>query len=294
MRQESACAVSVVIPHFNRAATLPRALRSVEAQTCRDVEIIVVDDASWQDPAPMIRALSLSLPITILRQEENAGPARCRNLGVAHARGRWIAFLDSDDEWLPEKLACQVAAAERAEDPTRALCVAQTFIQWPDREEARAPWNPSVESIEEFFLLRGGVMQTSSLLLSRELAHSTPFDEGLRQFEDIWLLIQLASRGAQFHFQEQRLFHWRRGGREDQLSSVISTASAARFLELSKGVLGERERRAFLAMMVGPAWIREFPMQFWPAAIGALCAGDMSPRNLAGVVRKSLRLRMLP
>lgn len=287
-------AVSVVIPYFNRMKTLPRALRSVAAQSFQDIEIIIVDDASSDDPEPIVRAQSLSLPVTILRQEKNGGPARCRNIGVAQARGRWVAFLDSDDEWLPEKIAKQLEAAGSGRDRTTVICVAKTFIRWPDREEAREAWDPEHGSISEFFFLRGGVMQTSSLLLPRDLALSNPFDEKLRQFEDIWFLMNLAQRGATFRFQQERLFYWYRGASEDQLSRAVSLSSATRFLELCRPVIGDVERRAFLTMMVGPAWVRRAPLEFWPAAAGALFDGSISLRNLAGIIRKSRTVRILP
>ncbi|QGM99236.1 glycosyltransferase family 2 protein [Methylocystis parvus] len=287
-------AVSVVIPHFNRLNTLPRALRSVAAQSFRDIEMIIVDDASSDDPGPIVRAMSPPFPVTILRQETNTGPARCRNIGVAEAKGRWIAFLDSDDEWLSEKIATQVAAAEHAGDKGRVVCVAKTFIRWPDREEERALWNPDDGPIGAFFFLQGGVMQTSSLLLSRELALAAPFDERLRQFEDIWFLIQLAEQGASFQFQHERLFYWYRGASEAQLSRAISIASARTFMELCGPAIGNREKRAFLTMMAGPAWVRKAPLEFWPAAIGALLDGSISFRNLAGIIRKSRSVRLLP
>src|ERR1700751_565412 len=87
---------SIIIPTFNRAGLLQQALESVAQQTFRDFETLVVDDGST-DVTPQVAA---SFGARLLRQE-NRGPGAARNLGIQHARGNYIAFLDSDDQWLP-------------------------------------------------------------------------------------------------------------------------------------------------------------------------------------------------
>lgn len=103
--------VSVVIPTYNRASTVRAAIDSVLSQTWRNLELLVVDDASTDDTAPMLAAFS-DPRLRYLPQERNGGVARARNRGIAEARGRYVAFLDSDDTWMPEKLARQVALLE--------------------------------------------------------------------------------------------------------------------------------------------------------------------------------------
>ncbi|MDZ4150052.1 glycosyltransferase family 2 protein, partial [Methylicorpusculum sp.] len=99
--------ISVVIPTYNRCDFLRRALLSVVAQTLQPTEIIVVDDGSSDSTAVMIRD---EFPEIKYYRQENYGVSSARNLGIQHAIGDWIALLDSDDEWLPEKLAMQTAA----------------------------------------------------------------------------------------------------------------------------------------------------------------------------------------
>jgi glycosyltransferase involved in cell wall biosynthesis len=98
--------VSVVIPAFNAASTIEAALASVSAQTFQDYELIVVDDGSTDDTAAVVAHTAPGA--TVVRQE-NGGPGRARNAGIRASRGRLIAFLDADDEWLPHKLEAQVA-----------------------------------------------------------------------------------------------------------------------------------------------------------------------------------------
>jgi len=98
--------VSVVIPTFNRAATISAAIQSVLQQTYRDIEVIVVDDGSTDETPEVLRRFEDR--VRVLRQL-NAGPSAARNRGVAASRGSLLAFLDSDDVWLPEKIERQVA-----------------------------------------------------------------------------------------------------------------------------------------------------------------------------------------
>jgi glycosyltransferase involved in cell wall biosynthesis len=99
--------VSVIIPVFNSARFIGRALQSVFEQTFRDFEVIVVDDGS-EDHDELSTVLSEWVDKIDYIRQPNGGPARARNTGIARASGELVAFLDADDDWLPEKLACQV------------------------------------------------------------------------------------------------------------------------------------------------------------------------------------------
>ena len=95
--------ISVIIPTYNTALLIGRAIRSVLAQSCRDFEILVVDDCSTDDTLDVVRNVGDSR-IRILRQSENRGPAAARNRGLAEAKGEYCAFLDGDDYWETEFL----------------------------------------------------------------------------------------------------------------------------------------------------------------------------------------------
>ena len=97
--------ISVVIPTYNRIPLLERAVRSALSQTLKDIEIIVIDDASSADVAAAVH--NLGHEIIYVRHETNKGASAARNTGIRRASAPYIAFLDSDDEWLPEKLAAQ-------------------------------------------------------------------------------------------------------------------------------------------------------------------------------------------
>ncbi len=96
----------MIIPSFNRAWTLARAVDSVLAQSLAPEEIIVVDDGSTDHTPEVLAAYEDSIRVLI---QPNKGVSSARNLGICHSTGEWVALLDSDDQWKPEKLACQAA-----------------------------------------------------------------------------------------------------------------------------------------------------------------------------------------
>jgi glycosyltransferase involved in cell wall biosynthesis len=111
--------VTVVIPAYNRAKTITYCLDSVCNQTVSPLEIIVVDDCSTDDTVAVVNDYSLShSSVRCVVLEKNAGAQAARNRGIMEARGEWIAFQDSDDEWVSDKLEKQIAALAMVEfDP---------------------------------------------------------------------------------------------------------------------------------------------------------------------------------
>ena len=183
--------VSVVIPTYNRLEATERAARSVLAQTHGALELLVIDDGSTDGTAERVKAIA-DPRLRVVRQP-NGGVARARNRGLREARGAYVAFLDSDDAWAPEKLARQIAALEAA--PARVgLCTTGAEIR-PDRgpPEIRCP-----EIRGDAFaalLLRNLVhAPTSCILIRREVAEAVGgFDPRLPAIED-WEWLQRAAR----------------------------------------------------------------------------------------------------
>lgn len=122
--------ISVVIPTYNRATTVPRAIESVLAQTVTDLEVIVVDDGS-SDETGKVLAKMFGDRIRYYAQP-NQGASVARNKGIEEARGEWIAFLDSDDLWEPEKLKRQFEALERFHSECSACYTDARFFNHPE------------------------------------------------------------------------------------------------------------------------------------------------------------------
>lgn len=119
---ESGDFVSVIIPTYNRAGTLVRAVNSVLHQGHANLEVIIVDDASMDDTEAVVTTLA-DPRVRYVRLAKNRGASNARNEGLRLAKGDYLAFQDSDDEWLAGKLELQLAAAREAGGPDDPVCV---------------------------------------------------------------------------------------------------------------------------------------------------------------------------
>jgi glycosyltransferase involved in cell wall biosynthesis len=108
--------VSVVVPTFNRAHVLPRAIASALAQTHQNVQVVIADDGSTDGTRELVTRLWANEPRVEYHYQDNNGVSAARNLGFAHSRGEFVALLDSDDEWVPWKLEVQLSALRACPD----------------------------------------------------------------------------------------------------------------------------------------------------------------------------------
>ena len=113
--------ISVIIPTYNRARTIRRSVESVLNQTYQDFEILIVDDGSTVETFKALKPLLQHPKVQYFRHDKNRGHQAARNTGIKHARGDYVAFLDSDDEWSPLKLELQLRALEDAPAKCAAL-----------------------------------------------------------------------------------------------------------------------------------------------------------------------------
>jgi glycosyltransferase involved in cell wall biosynthesis len=179
--------VSVVIPAFSRADTIERAIRSVTAQTFHDYEIIVVDDGSTDRTVEVVKALQVN-GLKLIEHGANKGAAAARNTGVAIAHGRWIAFLDSDDFWAPDKLANQIAVLEMAGPAARACVTGFRMINCTVPRVVYLEFTST--DFRKEILFGCSVSPGSTLLVERAVFQSVgSFDENMMRLEDWdWLL----------------------------------------------------------------------------------------------------------
>jgi glycosyltransferase involved in cell wall biosynthesis len=128
--------VSVIVPLYNKASTIERALHSISSQTFADFEVIVVDDGSTDNGAALASAVP-DARVRVVRQA-NAGPGAARNRGVAEASCEFVTFLDADDEWLPEFLERSVTVLNRSEPDVAA--VVSGFLEGAERRPTERRW----------------------------------------------------------------------------------------------------------------------------------------------------------
>ena len=205
--------VSVIIPTYNRAAWVAEAVVSVLAQTYRNLELIVVDDGSTD---ATLEALARFFgQIKLLRQPQSQGVSAARNLGATVARGKWLAFLDSDDLWRPEKLARQINYLR--EHPGLRLC--QTEEIWVRNGVRVNPPDTHRKVAGDIFLpsLERCLVSPSAVIMQRWLFEEMGgFDEALPAAEDYDLWLRISWRYPVGLVPEPLVI--KRGGHADQLS----------------------------------------------------------------------------
>lgn len=185
--------VSVILPTRDRAGLLAMSAGSVLAQTYRDLELIVVDDGSREDIESAVRALGDSRA-RYLRRSETGGPAAARNDGLRAARGRLVAFQDSDDEWLLDKLELQVQTLEDNRGDGMCVCGLLRRLSGRVRPYAPRPVPPS-KYMGFADIAAQPITYTQTWLAPRKaLLDAGGFDERLRVWEDWELLLRLAQR----------------------------------------------------------------------------------------------------
>jgi teichuronic acid biosynthesis glycosyltransferase TuaG len=185
--------VSVVIPTWNRSALLERAIRSSLHQTHPPLEVLVCDDGSTDDAEQVVRSIGDSRVIWL--PGERAGrPSVPRNRGIRASAGEWIAFLDDDDVWLPEKLEVQVREAESRR--IAAVCSDAWRIR-QETEDVKSLIGGATTRLSFNDLLAENRVICSSMLVRRELVLNTggfPEDRELTAVEDYALWLRVADQ----------------------------------------------------------------------------------------------------
>lgn len=226
-------AVSVIIPTYNRARKLLRAISSVLYQTFIDYEVIVVDDGSNDETAACLEPLMGR--IEYLRHPDNMGVSAARNKGIKASRFPFIAFLDSDDYWLPKKLSTQMDFFKRK--PEAVAC--QTEEVWIRKGLRVNPRKRHLKPSGEIFVpsLKLCLVSPSAVVLKRSLLDEVGlFDEDLPACEDYDLWLRISCRYP-IHLIPRRLVV-KEGGFPDQLSSNLKGLDLFRIKALVKLLRG--------------------------------------------------------
>lgn len=189
------CMVSIVIPYFNSDQTLARALDSVRNQTYQDWELILVNDGSTDNSEQMVNEYFQQyhgLRYKHLSQS-NMGPSGARNTAIKNAQGQYIAFLDSDDAWEPQKLEIQIDFMEK--NPDVAITGTNCYIVKESRW-AKYPLQPPVIEANYYRLLFKVFFLTPTVVIRREVFFQDElwFREGKNHAEDLLLFLQIVRR----------------------------------------------------------------------------------------------------
>jgi glycosyltransferase involved in cell wall biosynthesis len=190
--------VSVIIPAFNAANTIIRAIDSVRSQNMGSLEVIIIDDGSIDGtPDVVLSNIRAGENIQLVRMAKNSGVSAARNAGIRVAKGKFLAFLDADDIWLPEKLRKQIAVIERDSSITLVSCNSQLIAESGLPVKEGHLNRPPVEGDDAWkTLLTYNFLPTPTVLTLTSLVKEIGgFDEKLAVGEDLDLWIKLGLRG---------------------------------------------------------------------------------------------------
>jgi glycosyltransferase involved in cell wall biosynthesis len=291
-------AVSIVLPTYNRLPLLRRAVASVIAQTFGDWELIVVDDGSTDATRAYLEAIG-DARVRPIWLDHRGDLTSARSAGLRHARGEWVAFLDSDDLWLPDKLASQLRRL--AEHPAyRWSCTGYLLVDTDENplpgRSARLRHPPSGRVLERLLAFEAGVSVVTVLVQRSLIDEIGGFDPALPIRSDYDFILRLAARGGTCALPENLALVREHAGRTTaglrhldlyvERERIFRKAAAAagnrrirrlclrqwamQVAEQAGALSREGSHRAAFAALVRAARIRPFHPRLW--RIAAACA----------------------
>lgn len=196
--------VSIVVPFYNCSNRFDSLYEMLLKQTLTSWELIIVDDGS-KDAAVLRKKIidTRDHRIILKSQEKNIGGGWVRNIGIQNSKGKYIAFLDSDDFWLPEKLKKQFCFSE-----TNKAKFVFCDLKYVDQDGRELPMHfpkYSSETVSDFMFNKRGLIQTSSLFVDAELCKKVMFNPSLRRHQDLDFVIRLYHFNGRLDFIDEKL-----------------------------------------------------------------------------------------
>ena len=302
--------VSVIIPTYDRAPVLGRAIDSVLAQTHTDLEVVVVDDASTDETAAVVERRR-DPRLERVAHDENRGASAARNTGIEHATGEYVAFLDSDDEWRPRKLERQLERLEdRGDDDewVAAYCdVERTHDGRLGRLEvavagllrdagsagSTAPVEGGEELVADVLLDDLHTHAGSTLLVERAAAERLGgFDESFDRFEDAEFLVRVLRQGKLAHVPEPLVV---RHESDDPAADIVEAADE-HYLETFADTVAALEAAGHdvegrHALILAKARLHDGDLR---AGLAHLRRAAVTPRQVPGVGWAAVRGQAVP
>lgn len=283
--------VTVVIPTRNRPLLVVRAVRSALRQTLDAIEVVVVVDGPDEATVAALGGVEDSRLIVKLLSR-NLGPAEARNAGVEAARGRWIALLDHDDEWFPNKLDIQLCLAQQS--AFQYPIISCRFIKRSETTDVVLPRRlPALgEPMSDYLFRRTrlfggeGLVQSSTIFTAKELLQKVPFRAESRRHDDIdWLLRATvrADTAVLFVTTHEPLAIWHREEKIQTISSSKDWRFSFSWIQQNRHFVTSRAYASFLLTWVSANAIEQGDRSaFWPLLKEAFRHG--TPGILDGIV----------
>lgn len=225
--------VSVVIPVYNRSHLISKTLDSINEQSYPHLEVIVVDDCSDDSESLKFEISKYTeLEIKYIRHEINKHGGASRNTGIDNATGEYIAFLDSDDLWVKDKIATCLNEIQSSEED-----VVYSKFEYVKKDNTTVFPRRSIgdnESISDYILLNNGAIQTSTIFLNRKVTDLIRFDDSLKRFQDYDFVISLQRENIKIKFIDKSLVKMTDDDQEGRISNSYNPEPAIKWIEKVK------------------------------------------------------------
>lgn len=282
--------VSVVIPAYNSRDTVQQAVATARAQTLRPTQIVVVDDCSKDDTLQQLEALA-GPDLLVVRSPQNGGGGAARNRGIENATGDVVAFLDADDLWAPNKLANQLTLLRTQTRESFCFSAVEQVNEYGEKHILPKREPLPGESLGDYMLKSGHIMQTSSLMVPRHLLDRCRFNEKLRRFQDLDFVLTLGEAGIDAVFCRQPLVEWRNVGNPKRVSSNPDPSVMRTFLSHHPR-LTHAQKLGLEIRSVGPAPGPVGTLRWsWRLALSVFSGALALPNAASLLLKHSLGLR---
>lgn len=275
--------ISVVIPSHNRHLEVLRCVKSVLAQTLPPTEVIVSNDGPDPEKARLLAELGVDC-IRFVEAPRRANASANRNYGIQHARGDWVALLDDDDLWRPNKLECQFEALQSA-GLTEAVLAG---IEQVHEAKGRGHFRPAKEvpygvDVSEFLFCGSGGAHTSTLMAPKTVFEKHPLNEGLERHEDWTWLLQVCQRLPLIVAPEVICDRWLAPG--EGLSRPGGFPFSRQWYDENHELMTPRARAAFVANILSRKAAHDHKLGALPWIVGEIARHrGFSQRNLAHLI----------
>jgi len=269
--------ISVVIPTFNRFEVTCKAIDSVLEQTHQNVEVIVVDDVSTDGSFDRLQALysSKSNKVRLIQNPVNAGAATGRNNGTDVAKGEFIAFLNSDDIWLKEKLELQLKDYQAlTKQANNIILYSPSEFQSPQGYRIN-PTRPleTNEKVEEYMFIHGQAIQTSGWFMSKKIFDQVKFTNNLLRHQDYDFVIRAQALGIKFRMSDKPLYSRGRGDHQQHVGTIRDDGFSQKWIDMVKPYISRKAYYYFVLNIIVPVVVKRAPSEALALVLKAACKG---------------------
>lgn len=281
---------SIVVPAYLRDESIAPTLQSVAEQTFSDWECIVVDDGSPNSAVLKAEVAAMGDPRFKYVWQENGGGSSARNTGVQYASGRFIAYLDSDDLFLPNKL--ERIAQDLPPDDAKVCIFSYVLMRRGEGADWLRPERPlrPEEDLIDYYFAENQHFNSSALVTPRKLALEIPWDSTLRKMQDVDLLVRLNANNVTFVMIEEPLSVWVDTTEKNRVSRHPGYEAPLTWLNQNRHLLSERAVYGFQATMLAYFVAQQHPF----TALRYLCDGWLKGRVPLRIIGRQFLRCFLP